>query len=151
LALFSFNLGAKQAGRPSTRQLLGLGLLILGVQVLFAGCFALVLRPLITFVYGGDFAPAAIITLALLPGLVVDGVAYVAEGYLRGRGLPLATLPPRLLGAIVLLLLAFLLTPTMPLLGVPIAASAAHAVSGLGILWVTFRRHDDHVVEEADG
>ena len=133
-----FNVGANQPEVP-LRQLVTAGFAVLVTQLALALGLAVSLYILLPIVFGQEFTDATPMALALLPGLAVDGVATVAEGYLRGRGRPLSTLRPRCVGAVTLGTLALLLYPTWHALSIPIAASAGHAVSGVAILWVAVR------------
>ena len=139
LSLFSFNHGVNERGETHLRRLISRAFLVLAIQIGSAICFALVLEPLIVFVFRAEFSQAVPLTLALLPGLVIDGVAIVAEGYLRGRGYPLKAVIPRISGTLVILGAAIPLSNSMPTLGIPIAASIGQAVSGLAIIIVAFR------------
>ena len=139
LALFAFNAGAKQQG-PQSGKMLRNGLLaVLGIQILTAAAFAVILGPLLIFLFGSKFENSLPMTLALLPGLAIDGIGTVAEGYLRGRGRPLSTLRPRILSAAVLVLTAYLLSGYWHDLAIPLAASIAHAVSGIAITLVLIK------------
>jgi len=134
LSLFSFNLGASKKGKLSERKMFAAGGGVLVAQLVSAVGMAFLLIYCLPLIFGEKFVQATPFAIALLPGLAIDGLATVAEGYLRGCGRPLSTLMPRTLGAITLVIAAYFLFPTWNSLSIPIASSIAHSVSGFAIL-----------------
>jgi len=131
LALFSFNAGADRANTYTLRRLwlLGSGLALL--QVIAAAAFCLLLPFLITLVYGEEFRPAIWPAVMLTIANAMNGWAYVAEGFLQGRGLAMAGVRGRLASCAALLLAAFAGYPVFGWQAIPLAAAAGALVSCL--------------------
>ncbi len=138
LSIFSFNAGARQTDRPDWRAMLRVGGGIAALQAFSAAAFAVVLEPLMVFVYGERFHGAVPFALALLPAYAINGCSQVAEGYLRGRGKPAAGVWARVAGAAAMALAVAVLHTRWCALSVPLAASAGQAVAGGWILWAVW-------------
>lgn len=133
LSLYSFNMGVKH-NTMSRGSMVRYGVVVFAIQFLSAIALAGLLYYFLPLLFGAKYSMSIPMAIALLPGLAVEGVASVAEGFLRGRGRPLSTLFPRTLGALVLFLSAYLLYPHFSSMCIPIATSIGHTVCGLAIL-----------------
>ncbi len=137
LCLFSFNLGSSNASFPPKRfALAAVG--VLSIQAVSACVLGLLLFAFLPWLVGEKYKPSIPMAIALLPGLVVDGAATVAEGFIRGRGKPLSTMLPRVFGAVTLVICAFLLHPWYAEMSIPIASSIGYSVSGFAIIALAF-------------
>jgi len=106
--------------------------LLVAALVLIAAAVALAARPLITGVFGAEFAPSATVVLLLLPGIVTWGAASQSGAYLATHG----RLFPRLSTLTLLLNLGLnlALIPTLGIRGAAIATSISYSVSSLYIM-----------------
>lgn len=129
LALFAFNAGAKPATRSLARRFWILAVGVIALQLGCAFAFAVVIGPLIKLVYGAEFAGAVPFALALLPAQAFNGIGFVADGYLRGRNKSALGVYSRLVGAVVMAVLVWMLFPRWREMSVPLAASVGHALA----------------------
>jgi len=106
--------------------------LLVAALMLIAAAVALAARPLITGVFGAEFAPSATVVLLLLPGVVTWGAASQSGAYLATHG----RLFPRLSTLTLLLNLGLnlALIPTLGIRGAAIATSVSYSVSSLYIM-----------------
>ena len=137
LGLFSFNAGAKSDRHVTLPRVIGIGAALVAGQLLMAGAYALIMKPLMICVYGEAFRGAVPFGLALLAAGALNGCTVVAEGYLRGRNKPAIGIWGRLLGAVALLGSVALLFGTWKELSIPLAASIGQAVTMLFIISAT--------------
>lgn len=111
LGMYLFNAGAKEGGGlsvPRFRQILALLLL---TQTITTLAFLALVGPVVTFVYGVEFAPAVIFAMWLAPVAAIKGIVQGLESYLKGRGQPMATIRIRILSAVVMLVAIMFLYP----------------------------------------
>jgi O-antigen/teichoic acid export membrane protein len=103
------------------------------MSFLIFALLAVVLRPLIEFVYGADFVGAYTVFLILSPGVLVYGVAMVAWNHLLTRGI----LMPRVAMMITVLNLIgnVLLIPSFGSTGAALAATLSYTLGGSIITW----------------
>jgi O-antigen/teichoic acid export membrane protein len=132
LALFSFNSGARRRVTGS-RQLLATGAAVVLFQAATALAFAVVLGPLVVIVFGNRFEGAIPLALALLPAYAVFGVSRVAVGYLRGRSKSAVEVRSRILGAVLMVVVVFLLFDRYQEYSIPIGALCGNLASALYI------------------
>mgnify|MGYP001024817220 CR=1 FL=1 len=106
--------------------------LLVAALVVMAGVVAVIARPLVTGVFGAQFAPAASVVWLLLPGIVIWGVASQSGAYLASHG----RLFPKVSTATLLLNLALnlALIPVLGIQGAAISTSISYAASSLYIL-----------------
>lgn len=143
VALFSFNAGARHSAAYSKRRLLAAATAVALMQVASTAAFALVLPPLMTLVFGSEFAAATPLALALLPAHGLGGCAIVAEGYLRGAGRATAGTWARLLGIVVMLGFVAATHGRWHELSVPYGFAAGQAACALAMLTAILRDHQD--------
>jgi len=133
LAVFAFNAGAKHDRSPRVGHLVALAAGTLAVQAVAALLYWTVLGSLILLVYKQPFAGATVFAVALLPAMVFQGSAIIADGYMRGRGKANVGIAARLAGAICMALAALLLYRACGAMAVPWAASIGN---GVATLWL---------------
>lgn len=106
--------------------------LLVAALAVIAVVVALAARPLITVVFGAEFAPSASVVLLLLPGIVIWGAASQSGAYLATHG----RLFPRLSTFTLLLNLGLnlALIPALGIGGAAIATSVSYSVSSLYIM-----------------
>ena len=104
MELFAFNAGARAAARLSRKRLVALGAGVALMQIALAAILYFTLEPLMMLVYGEKFRGAVPFALALLPAFALGGCGMVAEGYLRGRGRPGASIRANAIGVTVVLI-----------------------------------------------
>lgn len=106
--------------------------LLVAALVLIAAAVTLAAQPLITGVFGAEFAPSATVVLLLLPGIVIWGAASQSGAYLATHG----RLFPRLSTFTLLLNLGLnlALIPALGIAGAAIATSISYSVSSLYIM-----------------
>lgn len=131
LSLFSFNFGADNQQEINRSRLVFQAIRVLALQSISALVFAIAIPFVVPFAFGNEYYDASWMSLILLPGLAVDGLANVAESYARGKGRPLLLLWPKLIASAVLISVALALQSKFSVLAVPIAASTAYVVNGL--------------------
>lgn len=129
VSLFAFNAGAHRQGSLSLGRLVKAGSVILGVQLLAAVAFAVVLEPLMMLVFGESFRGAVPLAMALLPAYAIAGCGRVAESYLQGRNKAMVAVYSRLAGAATLFVFVFLFFDRWAELSIPLGALAGHLVS----------------------
>ncbi len=133
LAVFAFNAGAKQTRPLGVGRLMVLATGTLLVQVLAAVAYWTVLGFLIILVYRQPFADAIVFANLLLPAMVFQGGTIIADGYMRGQGQSKVGVMARLVGALSMLVAAFVFYAPYHALAVPLAASVG---SGIAALWL---------------
>jgi O-antigen/teichoic acid export membrane protein len=108
----------------------------LWITVLLGGLFLLVSKPLIVFVFGIQFAPAALALIYLMPGVAGQVVSRICFTDCAARGFPEKATYATVITALITVVLDILLIPRLGINGAAIASSAAYCTSGLlGLFW----------------
>jgi O-antigen/teichoic acid export membrane protein len=128
LGLFLFNAGASRHRRLSTRDVHRILASSLAVQTVITIAFMLVVGPLIRLLYTDAFSPAVTFAFWLAPVSAVKGIQQGLDGYLKGRGRPLAPVRARLVAALVMLVVTWMLFDTYGAVAVAMAALAGQLV-----------------------
>ena len=139
MALFAFNAGARHEESTHLSRLAGTVAAVVAFQALAAAAFALVIDPLLTFVYGEPFRGAVPFALALIPAAGLNGCALVAEGYLQGRGRATVGVWCRMFGALAMLVFVWLFFDRWGAMSVPLGAIVGQSVNALSVLWAVTR------------
>ena len=134
LSLFAFNAGARRERKSTPRSVLKTAAAILGVQLLAAVAFAIVLEPLMVLVFGESFRGAVPLTLNLLPAYAVAGCGRIAEAYLQGRNKAILGVISRLVGAATMCMVVYFTFERWDELSIPRGAFAGYVVSSLMLL-----------------
>jgi O-antigen/teichoic acid export membrane protein len=101
---------------------------------LLAGvCLAVMLPFLLPMVFGDAFSKAVPLSMILITGTVISGLCQVLDQALRGQGRPYFGLAGRLVAAMALGIVGFLLSRSWSVIGIAIAFSVAQFI-GLAIL-----------------
>lgn len=135
LDLFAFNAGARATAPMGRKKLMILGGAVALLQLVSAGVLYLLLEPVILFVYGEKFREAVPFALALLPAFALGGCGMVAEGYLRGRGRPGASMRANAVAVVVMLIGVSVWFPSYHVMSIPWASGLGRLV-GLACLLV---------------
>jgi O-antigen/teichoic acid export membrane protein len=131
LSLFAFNAGARRERKSTPRSVLTTAALILGVQLLAAMAFAVVLEPLMVVVFGESFRGAVPLTLNLLPAYAIAGCGRIAEAYLQGRNKAILGVISRVVGAVITCTVVYVTFDRWAELSIPRGALAGYVVSSL--------------------
>jgi stage V sporulation protein B len=106
------------------------------LTVLGGGSFMLVSKPIIVWVFGPDFAPAALALAFLMPGVLGQVVARICFTDCAARGYPGKATLSNAITASLTILLDFVLIPRMGIQGAALASSIAYCTGGLlGLYW----------------
>ncbi len=111
----------------------------LGATALVALPLGLVARPLLTFLFGADFAAAAPALQALLPGIVAFAPGAVLAGDFIGRGRPAWNAQASAFTVLVNIAAGLLLIPRLGAVGASWASTLAY-IAGAGLMISRFRR-----------
>jgi enterobacterial common antigen flippase len=103
LGMYLFNAGAREGGGLGVAQFRRILASSLLLQVIMTIAFLVFVGPVVTFVYGTEFAPAVVFAMWLAPVAATKGVVQGLESYIKGRGKPMATIRIRMLSTIVML------------------------------------------------
>lgn len=145
LGLFLFNEGAKTEQRVTRRSILKiLGYSFL-VQAVMTAVFMLLVRSVVTFVYGEAFAPAVEIALWLAPVSAIKGMLQGLDGFLKGRGRPIVSIWSRIAAAITMIAVVYWIGPGELAIGIALAALVGQIVCLLWIsaaVWIEVGRRD---------
>lgn len=109
------------------------------VTVAACGVTALAAGPVIRFLYGDEFAPAAAVLRIMLPGVICLGVSNVLSQYLGALGMPRALVGIWAAAAVVLGALSLVLVPDHASAGA--AASLSLTYAGLLVAILVLVRH----------
>lgn len=129
LQAFAFNRGARRVQQSAPASLCKMAALIFGIQVVATVSFAVVLEPLMVFVFGEPFREAVPLTLALLPAYAVSGCGRIAEAYLQGRNKAIVGVYARVAGAVTMCVFIYLTFAKRQELSIPFGSLAGHIVS----------------------
>ena len=134
LGLFLFNAGARSDRQLTTGDVHRIMASSLAVQAVTTAGFLLLVGPVVRFLYTDAFAPAIVYAMWLAPMQAAKGITQGLEAYLKGRGRPLAAVPPRLFAAVVLAVVTAALFPRYGAISIAVAALAAQIVL---LIWST--------------
>lgn len=135
LALFTFRAGAQPDRHVTSREAWTSAVGMLAIQAATLAVFFAIISPLIVLVFGESFRGAIPFAKLLLIAQAINGFGHVAGGYLRGLRKPIVEVWSRVIGAAVMIVMAFALRESWQDLSVPLAAICAHAASALLITW----------------
>lgn len=133
LGLFLFNAGAnrdRRLSRNDVHRILGSSF---AVQTMTTIAFVIVIGPVIRLLYGEAFAPAIVFALWLAPVSAIRGVLQGLDGYLKGRGRPLAPIRARVFSAVVMIGVTAMLIDSQGALAIAIGALAGQIVC---LIWL---------------
>ena len=128
LGVYLFNAGADQnrrLNRLAVHRVLGASIL---VQTITTVVFMLLIGWVVQLVYGQDFAPAVRYALWLAPASAIRGILQGIDGYLKGRGRPMACVAARVIGVAVLLCSTAVLIPMHGVIGIAMAVLLSQSV-----------------------
>lgn len=139
IALNSLIFPGTASGRSSFEQIRDWS--IFGFLIVAAGCLiGAPLAPLvIPFVYGQDFADAALLFILLAPGIALFSLSKTYAGYLAGIGMLNRNLAASVAGFLVSILLNFLLIPSIGAAGAAIASTVSYMVTTALVLYFVTR------------
>jgi enterobacterial common antigen flippase len=129
LSVFAFNAGARRERRSSPAKVWKTSLAILGIQILAAVAFAVVLEPLMVLVFGEAFRGAVPLTLALLPAYTIAGCGRIAEAFLHGRNKAIVGVYARLAGAAAMCVFIYFAFDRWKEMSIPLGSLVGHVVS----------------------
>jgi O-antigen/teichoic acid export membrane protein len=138
LGMFLFNAGARLDSRLGTRDVHRILGSSIAVQVTSTVAFLLIAGPLVTFLYGQEFAPAMAFVLWLAPVSAIKGILQGLDAYLKGRGRPLAPLRIRIASGIVIALVTWLLFDRFGAVSIAMAALAGQLFCLAGFSWIVY-------------
>jgi O-antigen/teichoic acid export membrane protein len=122
LGLFLFNAGANRQRNLSTRDIHRILGLSLTIQTASTIVFWLTIGPVVRFLYGEEFAPAVAFAMWLAPISAIKGILQGLDSYLKGRGRPLAPIRCRIVAAVIMLIVTWLLIDQYGAFAIAIAA-----------------------------
>jgi len=139
LGMFLFNAGAKEGGGLSVsrfRHIIALSMLIQTVTTL---AFLALVSPVVTFVYGVEFAPAISFAMWLAPVAAIKGIVQGLESYLKGRGQPMATIRIRVLSAVFMLVAIAFLYPVTSIFAIIQGSLLGQVVCLIGLSIIVYQ------------
>lgn len=128
LGVFLFNAGADKNRRLSVggvHRVLASSIVIQSVVTIV---FVLLIGRVVELVYGADFAPAVRYALWLAPASAIRGILQGIDGYLKGRGRPMACVTARVLGMLTLIGATMLLLPAYGVIAIAMAVLISQSV-----------------------
>jgi enterobacterial common antigen flippase len=105
-SLYAFNLGARSAEIPTFNSVWKFLLSGLMIQIVTAVILAAMLPYLVVLFYGQRFAPTVMFAWFLLPAGIFRGLLQAIDGYLRARGKAIVGVVTRLIGTLILIVVA---------------------------------------------
>ncbi len=105
-SLYAFNLGARSAEIPNLAYVWRVLLSGLAIQVVSACALAAMLPILVPLFYGDKFDSTITFAWWLLPAGMFRGMLQAIDGYLRARGKAVLSVAVRLLGTVILIVVA---------------------------------------------
>lgn len=134
LGLFLFNAGASRESRLTTKDVHRILASSIGVQSLMTIAFMVVIGPVVVFLYTEAFAPAVVFALWLAPVSAIKGILQGLDSYLKGRGRPLAPMRARIVSAIVMVVVTWLLFDRYGAVAIAMSALAGQV---LCLVWLS--------------
>ena len=138
LGVFLFNAGADENRRLTVGGVHRvLGLSIAGQAVMTAVFMALI-GWAVTLIYGEDYRPAVVFALWLAPASAIRGILQGLDGYLKGRGRPLACVGARVVGMISLGICVAVLYPIHGVVAVAMSVLVSQTICLLVLAGVMY-------------
>ena len=109
---------------------------VLFVSLIGALVMIFVGSPLISILYGSDYAPVYSIIVWLLPGILIGSMSRVLSNDIAARGKPEFNFYAALLVVIINVMLNIILIPRMGITGAAIATTIAYTLNGVVKLWI---------------
>lgn len=106
------------------------------VSLIGALIMILVGSPLISILYGSDYAPVYSIIVWLLPGILIGSMSRVLSNDIAARGKPELNFYSSLLVVSLNVILNIILIPRMGIKGAAIATTIAYTINGIVKLWI---------------
>lgn len=128
LGVFLFNAGAdknRRLGVAGVNRVLASSIV---VQSVITIVFMLLIGWVVKIVYGPDYLPAVEYALWLAPASAIRGILQGIDGYLKGRGRPMACVTARLIGMVVLITATALLWPIHGVISIAMAVVISQSV-----------------------
>lgn len=138
LGVFLFNAGADRDRRLTVGGVHRLLASSIAVQTVITVVFMLLIGWAVRLVYGPEFEPAVRYALWLAPASAIRGMLQGIDGYLKGRGRPMACVAARVVGAVTLLSLAAVWLPVHGVIAIAMAVLAAQVVCLLILIGVMY-------------
>ncbi len=123
--LFAMAASEKDSAK-STATAVRVARIVFWANILLAIGLALVAKPLVDYMYGKEYAQAAIVVLYLLPGILLLGCAKVTANFLAGTGRVDINAICSTLGVIVNVVANLILIPRYQLVGAAAATSISY-------------------------
>lgn len=140
LGVYLFNAGADSRRRLTIHGAHRVLLLSFAIQTVTTVGFWLTIGFAVRLFYGEDFEPAIIYAMWLAPVSAVRGILQGIEGYLKGRGRPLAGLVGRVLAGAALLIATAVLWNAHGVLAIAMAALVGQVICLIWLVGVLY--HD---------
>lgn len=138
LGLYLFNAGARQGGGLSVKRVHHILASSLALQTVTTIGFLVLVGPVVTFVYGEEFAPAVVFAMWLAPIAAIKGIVQGLESYVKGRGRPLATIRLRAVSAAVMLASIAVLYPLTGMMSIVQGSLVGQVVCFLGLVAIVY-------------
>lgn len=103
---------------------------------------------LLPFIYGREFADSRILSIILAGGFIPSGLVSLLSQSMRGQGKPMAGMFSRLAGIVVMILVAFLFSRTLGVIGVALGFLAAQIINLCGMVLFTMRHYQSSTFAE---
>lgn len=134
MGLFLFNAGADQKKRLTVKDVHRILASSLAAQTVCTIVFMLLISTAVNLLYGPAFAPAVQFALWLAPVAAIKGILQGLDSYVKGRGKPLAPIVCRIVAAVLMIVLTWIL---LPIHGAVAIAMAALAGQVLCLIWLS--------------
>ena len=134
MGLFLFNAGADQQSRLTRSHVHRILATSLAIQTVCTIVFMLLIGFVVRLLYGESFAPAVEFALWLAPVAAIKGILQGLDSYVKGRGKPLASIGCRVVAALTVIAVTWLLIGDYGAVAIAMAALVGQI---LCLIWLS--------------